>query len=97
MPLTDWTPPKYDGMDIVRLERLERGKDSEVPPEQRFHIVMHLAAEFRPGAPEGGVAWLYSPDGEVWRQRYLSSGPHNANAERRLLREIREEISGKVE
>lgn len=97
MSLADWTPPQYDGMDIVRLERLERGKDSRVQPEQRFHIVMHLAAEFRPGVPEGGVAWLYSPDGRVWRQRYLSSGPHNANAERRLLREIREEISGKVE
>lgn len=99
MPLTEFQRPTYQGYDILDMTTLTARPDHEDSGIAAFpeHVLLLLREEWQPGTFSWGIAWLmHDVEGGRWGQRMFTSGPSptNGNAERRRIRDIKEEITG---
>lgn len=101
MPRTDWQAPMYERARIVEMETHSAGPDHPdgVVKQWAEHILMLTFQKNEHGGRDyWGVVWLARNGDDPWHQVVLTSGasPDDGDAERRLIRQYREQITGRV-
>lgn len=101
MPLVDWATPRYENHDVIEMTTvtpMENHPDENVGKYSE-HVLMLLREEFAPGRIVWGAVWLvYSAEHGRWAARVFLSGPSpdEGDAERRLIRTWKEQITGRM-
>lgn len=100
MPLIEWERPQYGGCDVVELVTVAPKENHENETIGKFpeHVLMLLHREYPTGKADWGMAWIVHDGNGRWGQRLLTVGPSrdNGDSERKLIRECKEQITGRM-